>query len=280
MHSSVTEQFDHEKVGVGRRLASAGFGVFGMDYEGHGRSKGARCYIKKFSNIVNDCDDFFKSICEATEEYCEKSRFVYGESMGGAVALLLHRKDPSFWNGAVLVAPMCKISEEVKPHPVVINLLTTIEELIPKWKIVPAKDVIDSAFKDPVKREEVNLPFLVLHGEDDTVTDPGVSIGLYETASSRDKTLKLYPGMWHGLTSGEPDGNIDMVFADIVAWLESHTILYPMPGTPAHAIVNQSSNWTGQRGFKNGLSGRRSSRPHPRASILCGLKGRSVLNTH
>lgn len=23
---------------------------------------GARCYIKKFDNIVNDCSDFFKSI--------------------------------------------------------------------------------------------------------------------------------------------------------------------------------------------------------------------------
>ena len=30
--------------------------------------------------------------------------------MGGAVALLLHKKDPSFWNGALLVAPMCKVS--------------------------------------------------------------------------------------------------------------------------------------------------------------------------
>lgn len=29
--------------------------------------------------------------------------------MGGAVALLIHKKDPSFWNGAVLVAPMCKV---------------------------------------------------------------------------------------------------------------------------------------------------------------------------
>jgi acylglycerol lipase len=29
--------------------------------------------------------------------------------MGGAVALLLHRKDPAFWDGAVLVAPMCKV---------------------------------------------------------------------------------------------------------------------------------------------------------------------------
>lgn len=30
--------------------------------------------------------------------------------MGGAVALLLHKKDPRFWNGAVLVAPMCKVT--------------------------------------------------------------------------------------------------------------------------------------------------------------------------
>lgn len=45
------------------------------------------------------------------EEYRGKSRFLYGESMGGAVALLLHRKDPAFWDGAVLVAPMCKVSQ-------------------------------------------------------------------------------------------------------------------------------------------------------------------------
>lgn len=41
----------------------------------------------------------------------------------------------------------------------VVNILTKIEELIPKWKIVPTKDVIDAAFKDPVKREEVRLSF-------------------------------------------------------------------------------------------------------------------------
>ncbi|KAH9786448.1 Hydrolase 4 domain-containing protein [Citrus sinensis] len=138
----------------GTRLASAGYAVFGIDYEGHGRSRGARCYIKKFENIVNDCDDFFKSVC-AQEEYTDKARFLYGESMGGAVTLLLHKKDPSFWNGAVLVAPMCKISEKVKPHPVLVNILTRVEEIIPKWKIVPTKDVIDSAFKDSIKREEI-----------------------------------------------------------------------------------------------------------------------------
>lgn len=50
---------------------------------------------------------------------------------------------------------MGQISEKVKPHPVVVNLLTKVEEIIPKWKIVPTKDVIDSAFKDPIKRAQV-----------------------------------------------------------------------------------------------------------------------------
>lgn len=46
----------------GMRLARAGYAVSGIDYEGHGRSKGARCYIKKFENIVDDSYDFFKSV--------------------------------------------------------------------------------------------------------------------------------------------------------------------------------------------------------------------------
>jgi hypothetical protein len=50
----------------------------------------------------------------------------------------------------------------MKPHQVVINILTGFEDLIPKWKIVPSKDVIDSAFKDPVKREEVSFFSLCL----------------------------------------------------------------------------------------------------------------------
>ncbi|ERN17024.1 hypothetical protein AMTRI_Chr02g222600 [Amborella trichopoda] len=242
--------------GSGIRLAEAGYGVYGMDYEGHGQSRGRRCYIKSFSNLVNDCDNFFKSI-SGDEKYRGKARFLYGESMGGAVALLLHKKDPSFWNGAVLLAPMCKISEKVKPHPIVVNILTKVEDIIPKWKIVPTKDVIDSAFKDPVKREEVRnnkliyqdkprlktalemlrtsmdledrlqevtMPFLVLHGEADTVTDPSVSQALFDNAMSLDKTMKLYPGMWHALTTGEPDSNAEIVFKDIILWLDDRSI--------------------------------------------------------
>lgn len=48
---------------------------------------------------------------EEKEENKGKMKFLLGESMGGAVVLLLARKKPDFWDGAVLVAPMCKVCD-------------------------------------------------------------------------------------------------------------------------------------------------------------------------
>ncbi|XP_028805162.1 caffeoylshikimate esterase isoform X1 [Neltuma alba] len=237
---------------AGRRLAKAGFEVYGMDYEGHGKSEGLPGFVSNFDDVIADCSNYFSSICEK-EENKKKMRYLVGESMGGAVALLLDRQKPHFWDGAILVAPMCKIVDEMKPSPLVINMLTALSRIIPKWKLIPTKDIIDIAFKQPQVREqiknnplcykgrprlktgyelyrvsvqlertlqEVSLPFLVLHGEDDKVTDKSVSIQLHKVASSKDKTLKLYPGMWHGLLIGEPPENLNIIYKDIVDWLD------------------------------------------------------------
>lgn len=69
------------------------------------------------------------------------------------------------------------------------------------------------------------MPFIILHGEEDKVTDKSVSKLLYDVASSQDKALKLYPGMWHGLLYGEPMENIEIVFEDIINWLNEKVAL-------------------------------------------------------
>lgn len=69
----------------------------------------------------------------------------------------------------------------------------------------------------------MTIPFLLLHGEEDRVTDPEISRELFLTAASVDKEFKLYPGMWHGLTSGEPDDNIELVFNDIIRWINKRS---------------------------------------------------------
>jgi acylglycerol lipase len=40
----------------------------------------------------------------------ELPRFLLGQSMGGAVSLKVHLKEPYNWDGVILVAPMCKVS--------------------------------------------------------------------------------------------------------------------------------------------------------------------------
>lgn len=194
--------------------------------------------------------------------------------MGGAVALLIHRKQPNYWSGAVLVAPMCKIVEEVKPHPLVISILKILMAIIPTWKLVPSEDIVDIGFKEPEKRQqiranpyvyqgrprlktayevfmssldiekrldEVRLPFLIVHGEADKVTDPSVGKLLYDSARSIDKTLKLYPDMWHALTYGEPAGHIELVFSDIIAWLGKRS---GGVGCPENAHVENNTDST------------------------------------
>ncbi|XP_042053675.1 caffeoylshikimate esterase-like [Salvia splendens] len=238
--------------GCAARLVKAGYEVHGIDCEGHGKSSGLLGLITSFDDLVYDLSDHFTNISERKENR-NKLRILMGESMGGAMVLRLHRKMPAFWDGAILVAPMCKIADEIKPSPVVITILIALARIIPTWKLTPTPDIIDVAFRDPQVRhevrsnpytykgrprlqtsyqlysasidleqrlQEVSLPFIVLHGKEDKVTDPSVSKTLYETARAMDKTIKLYPGMWHSLSYGELPENLDIVYTDIVNWVD------------------------------------------------------------
>jgi alpha-beta hydrolase superfamily lysophospholipase len=65
--------------------------------------------------------------------------------------------------------------------------------------------------------EEVSTPLLVMHGTADTVTDPEGSKDLARRASSKDKTLKLYDGLYHDLLH-EPEKA--QVLGDVTQWLK------------------------------------------------------------
>jgi acylglycerol lipase len=119
---------------------------------------------------------------------------------------------------------------------------------------------------------QVKLPFLVLHGEADTVTDPEVSRALYERAASTDKAMKLYPGMWHGLTAGEPDENVEAIFSDIIMWLNARSRMW----TPEERLMKMmaaAEKFVGESGADDGSN--QPQRRRRRAGFLCGLTGRT-----
>ncbi|KAH7279066.1 hypothetical protein KP509_37G003900 [Ceratopteris richardii] len=234
------------------RFAAEGYAAFTMDIEGHGQSDGLKAFIPDLNLVAEDFYAFF-SMHKSEERYKNLPFFLFGESLGGGVCLLLHLAHPDAFDGAILLSPMCKISDKIKPPWPLPQLLTFFSWLAPTWAVVPTKELRPLSFKDPAKLElslknpnrylgrprlgtaleivrvtshlserlnDVSLPFIVLHGSADVVTDPAVSKALFENAKSTDKTLKIYEGMWHALLAGEYDSDVDAIFTDIRNWLE------------------------------------------------------------
>jgi alpha-beta hydrolase superfamily lysophospholipase len=76
--------------------------------------------------------------------------------MGGALALRAHLKEPCIWDGAILVAPMCKIVKSMYPSPMMVQFLTMLAQVIPKAKLVYINNIMRVGFRDEVKRKLIS----------------------------------------------------------------------------------------------------------------------------
>ncbi|OEL23733.1 Caffeoylshikimate esterase [Dichanthelium oligosanthes] len=233
-----------------------GYAVFCADLLGHGRSDGVRGYLGDMEAAAAASLAFFLSV-RTGEPYARLPAFLFGESMGGAVTLLMYlrspRRDAARWTGLILSAPLLVIPDDMYPSRVRLFLYGLLFGLADTWAVLPDKRMVGKAIRDPEKlrviasnprlyrgaprvgtmRElarvtealrgrfvEVEAPFLAVHGLDDGVTAPEGSRMLYERAPSEDKELILYDGMYHSLLQGEPDESRDRVLADMRRWID------------------------------------------------------------
>ncbi|HEX7541868.1 MAG TPA: alpha/beta hydrolase [Anaerolineales bacterium] len=66
---------------------------------------------------------------------------------------------------------------------------------------------------------KITLPFITLQGTADRLVDPGGAQMLYDKASSKDKVIKFYEGLYHEVFN-EPERAI--VLKDVETWLKAH----------------------------------------------------------
>lgn len=239
--------------GIAKKIAASGYGVFAMDYPGFGLSEGLHGYIPSFDRLVDDVIEHYSKI-KVQPEYEGLPCFLFGESMGGAVALKIHLKQPNVWDGAVLLAPMCKIADNFAISWLEKQILIGIAHMFPKLKF-PQKDLGQILFRDVNKRkmagynviaykdwprfrtdmemlrttseiekrlQEVSLPLLILHGAADMITDLSGSKALYEKSKNVDKQLEIYEDAYHAILDGEPDETIFQALGNIISWLDAH----------------------------------------------------------
>ena len=77
-------------------------------------------------------------------------------------------------------------------------------------------ELFDAMGRVQSRAGEITLPLLLMHGSADSLASPEGSRFLHEHCGSADKTLKIYPGLFHEIFN-EPERG--QVFADLEDWL-------------------------------------------------------------
>ena len=229
---------------VGGELATRGLALFALDHRGHGRSEGPRALVDRMDNVVADLDLL---VDEPAARFAGKPLFLLGHSMGGAVALSYAIRHQDRLDGLILSAPLAALEAASPATRIAGRVLSVIAPKLGVYQVdstavsrdpavvrdydadplnyhgkLPARTVAElsnevARFPESIKTLE--LPLLVLVGTGDLLVPPAASELVYETASSQDKTVERYEGLYHEILN-EPER--ERVAGDIADWLDAH----------------------------------------------------------
>lgn len=229
---------------VSSRLGLAGYG---LDHVGHGASEGERCYVVSLKELA---DDVFFLATKLKRRYPDLPLFIYGHSMGGAIAIITaqmgQEEDKNLFKAAFLEAPLIRVDQ--RSGAPIMRTLARLINFMPKLRVPGTgldreKLTHNNTLRERWSRdkkmcggpvyvgtgnaildgeeyidsvvEKVEWPFMVVTGDDDVACDHNGAINFHSRASSKQKRIRIYPNQRHTLKHDIPD-----VAEDCIQWFQ------------------------------------------------------------
>lgn len=167
------------------QLHAMGYSVLAVDYRGFGQSRGD---LPSEATVYEDAQMAWERFAQLQPD--RNKRLIFGHSLGGAVAVELAaelsrqaQKDgsQSAARGLILESTFTSLGD--------VAAVVADTALPVRWLLSQKFDSID-------KIDQVGMPVLLVHGQDDRYVPPRFSQQLYE-AAQQPKTLLLVPGASH-----------------------------------------------------------------------------------
>ncbi|MCW3787172.1 alpha/beta hydrolase [Plebeiibacterium sediminum] len=221
-------------------------GVIGVDLRGHGKSQGKRGDVKTLNEFYEDIKSSLKYLEQIVPE--NTPLYIYGNSMGGPVALKFAMENTDIFHGVILAAPWFTLYKQ--PEGIKLSVLRMISMIFPCATF--SSGIKSGEFRsDPKKQQEAksdvlahkyisarlfsfihdlgldlvlnkandfNLPTIIFHGNIDRVTDYKSSLK-YKENNTENVEFVLLPNTKHEIHV-EPERN--NVLNKIVSWIESN----------------------------------------------------------
>ena len=224
-------------------FVAQGLAVYAIDLRGRGKSDGERFYVDQIGEYEADLAALI-TLAKSREPGLPV--FLLGHSAGGVTACIyaLDYQDelaglicesfayqapaPDFaiaaLKGLAHVAPHAHVlhlpNEAFSRDPAAVKAMNA-DPLI-AHETQPTRTIAALAHADERLKKEfskITLPLLILHGTADKATKYQGSQFFYDTAGSKDKTLKLYDGHFHDMLN---DLGKEEVMGEIRTWIDTH----------------------------------------------------------
>jgi len=228
-------------------LQNRGIAIYGLDHRGFGRSGGKRGHVDSFMDYIYDMKIFVNML---KDKHPNKPVIMLGHSMGGVLALkyaLTHAEDldalilsspglvPAIkvpaWKKNLAIFLSSKIPSLTMPSGLDATTISRDKEVVKQYladplvhdKVTPRFYVeMMNTIDECINRcGEVTLPLLLIHGTADALVLDEASKIVYEKAKSKDKTLKLFEGLYHE-TMNELEPDRKKVLKFLADWIVDH----------------------------------------------------------
>jgi acylglycerol lipase len=231
-------------------IAAADIACFAYDQRGHGRSPGARADIERFSQFA---DDFATIRAGIAARYPQLPIFLWGHSLGSIVAICSALDTRNSLAGVITTGcPICAVPGW-SSQPSMWAVARKLAAALPTLRIDPGLSVEalthdprvqQDYLRDPLVQKKVTVrllvelgsacsfvlrqapsirvPWLAVHGAEDSIAPPQGSQRLVARLGSPDKQLLIQPGLFHEVhNEAEPAAS---QFRELISqWIEERT---------------------------------------------------------
>ncbi|MGQ3053939.1 MAG: alpha/beta hydrolase [Roseateles sp.] len=175
-----------------RRMHELGFSVLGVDYRGFGRSTAGLPSEAMAAEDARAAWDWLAG------QHRDKRRFIFGHSLGGAIAVQL-ASEVGDERGLIVEGSFTSIPDVVGSF---------------RWGWLPVSPLITQRFDAAARVAQVGSPLLVVHGSRDNLIPYRLGQGLYERAREP-KRFVLVEGGSHHNTNAVGQAQYRQALADL-----------------------------------------------------------------